>query len=227
MTNLLAAGISFLGTHLGISRQPLRGVLADRLSERGYLLLYSLISFMTLGWLIFAFNTTPHTEFLWPPVPGLQMLAVLLMPLAFIFLAGAFVGRNPTAIGQSASLAKAEPARGLVRITRHPFQWAVVLWATVHILANGDLASLLFFSSLGLVSFFGAFLIDRKKADSNGEHWERFAASTSNVPFAAILSGRNRLVLRELWLPVLVGLAFYTLVLWRHEWVSGVPLPIR
>ena len=45
---------------------------------------------------------------------------------------------------------------------------------------------------------------------------------TSNVPFAAILSGRNKLVLKELLLPVVVGLLGYGVVFWGHEWVSGV-----
>jgi uncharacterized membrane protein len=57
-----------------------------------------------------------------------------------------------------------------------------------------------------------------------GEDWVPFADATSNVPFAAILAGRNRLVIGELWLPVLVGAVGYALVLWGHEWVSGVPL---
>ena len=42
------------------------------------------------------------------------------------------------------------------------------------------------------------------------------------MPLAAILSGRNRLVLSELWLPVLLGLATYAALSWGHEWVSGV-----
>ncbi|NJN51738.1 MAG: NnrU family protein, partial [Gammaproteobacteria bacterium] len=113
---------------------------------------------------------------------------------------------------------------GLVRITRHPFQWAVVLWSASHIVAGGDSDSLVFFGSFGAVSLFGTFLMDRKKARQLGPDWQSFANATSNIPFAAIIAGRNRLVVKELWQPVVVGLAGYALLLWGHEFVSGVPL---
>lgn len=37
----------------------------------------------------------------------------------------------------------ADIARGIVRITRHPFLWGVALWALVHFIVNGDLASVI------------------------------------------------------------------------------------
>jgi uncharacterized membrane protein len=64
--------------------------------------------------------------------------------------------------------------------------------------------------------------MDRKKAAALGEGWTDYASTTSNVPFVAILSGRNRLVLGELWLPVLLGLVGYAALAYGHEWVSGV-----
>lgn len=227
MMNLFAAGVVFLVTHLGISSTSLRDTLAKRLGEFGYIGLYSLIAFATLGWLILAFNRTPHTEFLWPPVPAGRLFALLLMAVAFIFAVGALTGKNPTVVGQEKTLKGIDGGRGLLRITRHPFQWAVVLWAIAHIVANGDAASLIFFGSLGLVSLLGTFLIDRKKAARLGEDWHRFAAATSNLPFAAILRGRNRLAVGELWLPAILGLVLYGLVLWQHAWVSGVSLLVR
>lgn len=224
MGNLILAGAAFLVTHLGISSTPLRGALVRRLGEYGYLALYSLISFATIGWLIVAFNHSPHTRFLWPPAPALHTLAIAVMPVAFVFAIGAFLGKNPSIVGQEKTLQSVGAGTGLIRVTRHPFQWAVVIWALLHILANGDLAALVFFGSLGLVSLLGTTLIDRKKAASLGEDWQRFAGSSSNLPFMAILGGRNRLALGELWLPVVLGLALYALVLWQHKWVSGVSL---
>lgn len=221
MMNLFAAGLMFLVTHLGISSTSLRGVLVARLGKLGYLGLYSIVAVFFLGWLIVAYNDTPHTGFLWPPLPAFRALALLLMLLAFIFAIGAFTTKNPTVVGQENLLSEVGQGRGLVRITRHPFQWAVVIWAVAHILANGDQASLIFFGSLGLVSLLGTFLMDRKKAASFGESWEHFSEVTSNVPFLAILRGKNRLAVSELWLPALLGLAFYGLVLWQHSWVSG------
>ena len=98
----------------------------------------------------------------------------------------------------------------------------MVIWSLAHLFANGDRVSVIFFATFGILAGFGTVLIDRKKARALGEQWSGYAAVTSNIPFAAIVRGRNRLVLRELWLPVALGLAVYVLLLYRHEWVSGV-----
>ena len=97
------------------------------------------------------------------------------------------------------------------------------MWGAGHMIANGDTASLVFFSSFVLLSFAGGYLIDRKKAQA-GDGWAAHAAVTSNLPFGAIFTGRNRVVLGELWLPTLVGLALYALMYWGHIYLAGVPI---
>jgi len=221
---LIFAGALFVAAHLGVSSTPLRGLLVARLGQSGYRGLFSLLAVVTLVYLIFAFNGASHAEFLWTPTPALRGVAFAVMPIALMLLLGGFMVRNPTAVGQEAGLATVGEGSGLLRITRHPFQWAVVLWAVVHILANGDAASLVFFGSLGTLSLAGTFAIDAKKARAGGADWTAFARVTSNIPFAAILAGRNRLVLGELWLPVGAGLIGYALLLWGHTYVSGVAL---
>jgi uncharacterized membrane protein len=224
LQELIFAGVLFVVAHLGVSSTPLRGVLVRTLGERGYLGVYSLIAVVTLVYLIVTFNGSSHAQFLWAPSSVLRGIAFAVMPIAFVFLLGGFMVRNPTAVGQEAGLATVGEGSGLLRITRHPFQWSVVLWASVHILANGDAASLIFFGSLGTLSLVGTFAIDAKKARAMAAAWSAFASVTSNVPFAAILAGRNRLVLGELWLPLGVGLIGYALLLWGHVYVSGVAL---
>lgn len=224
MSHLALAGILFLLTHLGISSTPARGLLLGSLGERGYQALYSIIAAVTLVYFVMVFIGTSHTEFLWAPSLTLRWVALVLMAVAFVLLLGGFMTRNPTAVGQEGTIKEVGEGAGLVRITRHPFQWSVVIWAVAHVLANGDAASLIFFGLLGLVSLLGTFLIDRKKAVTMGEDWAPFAQATSNIPFGAILSGRNRIVIGELWMPVLVGGLGYALVLWLHEWISGVAL---
>ena len=220
---LLLAAIVFVATHLGLSSTGLRGVLVRAIGERGFLALYSIVAVVAIVWLVLAFRASGATSVLWGP--GQRGVAFALMPFAFVSLVGGFVVRNPTAVGQEGQVQAAGEGEGMLRITRHPFQWAVVLWAVVHIAANGDIASVLFFGSLGIVSFAGTFLIDRKKAARLGAAWQPFASATSNVPFAAILAGRNRLVLRELALPIALGIALYAVVLlWAHRWLGGVPL---
>ena len=63
MTMLIAAAIAFLATHL-VSGTPLRATLVKRLGEWPYRGLYSLVAFITLGWMAWAYTQAPST-FLW------------------------------------------------------------------------------------------------------------------------------------------------------------------
>ena len=225
MIDLLPAALLFVGTHLGISSTSLRPMLIGVLGERGYLVFYSLVSVVTLGYLIWLYNNLPRYEYLWLPSPELHTFARIVMPFALFLAAGAFLVRNPTAVGSDALLLEgnaAALARGVTRITRHPFQWGVMLWATAHVAANGDYQSVVFFSTFGVLAALGTVLLDRRKAASAGDGWREYAAVTSNVPFAAILSRRNRLVLKELALPAAVALVLYVALTFGHPWVSGV-----
>jgi uncharacterized membrane protein len=225
MGPMLIAGALFLVTHLGISSTPLRGALVRRLGERGYLGVYSLLAFATLGVMIYLYGDLPRHEYLWLPDPALYQVPKFVMPIATILLLGGFMVRNPTAVGQEGSLAAegaaAGMARGVNRITRHPLQWSIALWAAAHLAANGDAVSVAFFGTFLVLGLAGGALIDRKKAAKLGVAWQPFAAVTSNVPFAAILTGRNHLVLKELVLPVIVGLAGYALLYVAHPWIAG------
>lgn len=219
------AGLLFLGTHLGISSTPVRDQWVQRLGERGYLIAYSLLAVLTLGYLIYLYGALPRHEYFWLPDPTLYLVPKIVMPVAAVLLVGGFMVRNPTAVGMAGTLQNMEPAdlaRGVIRITRHPFQWAVVLWAAAHIVANGDRVSVVFFGTLLVLGLAGGVLIDRKKARTSGADFTAFAAVTSNLPFAAIIGGRNRLVLKELIGPVLVGLVVYALMYWGHPWIAGV-----
>lgn len=224
MAFLALAAVLFLATHLGMSSSPIRAKLVVAIGERGFFGIYSLIAFATLGYLIWLYNELPRLEYAWMPSPGLHMAAKVLMPVALILAVGGFLVRNPTSVGQEGALtggAGDDLARGVIRITRHPFQWGVLIWAVCHVLANGDTNSLIFFGAFAVLAGAGSIAIDRRKAAALGGDWAVYAGVTSNLPFLAIVQGRNRLALGELWLPVLAGLALYGLLLWRHQWVSG------
>lgn len=215
---LYAAVIAFLATHF-ISSTPLRPLLAQAIGERGYLAAYSLVAFATLGWMIWAFNRTPP-EPLWE---GLRLAPAVLMPFSFILLACGLLSRNPTAVGQARAMASGEPARGIIRVTRHPMMWGFMLWAVAHILARGEMKATVFFGAFLLLAALGALLIDRRKEKALGADWQRFAAVTSYFPFLAIAQGRNRLDLKEIgWRNPLIGLALYAILLWFHAAMFGV-----
>ncbi len=228
--SLLPAALLFLGTHLGLSSTPLRARMVAVLGERGFLAFYSVVAIGTLSYLIWLYNDLPRFEYLWTPSPELYLAAKLLMPLALVLAIGSFLVRNPTLVGAEGLLDAApdraddELARGVIRITRHPFQWGALIWAVAHMLANGDSHSVVFFSSFLLLAGLGTVLMDQRKAATLGDRWTAYADVTSNVPFAAILSGRNRLVGRELILPVILGLIAYAGLYYGHQWVGGVRL---
>ncbi len=219
IAHLAVATLAFLAAHF-VSSTPLRATLVAAIGERGYLGVYSLVSFAALGWMIWAYVRAPF-EPLWQ-VPGLRLLPAVVMPFAVVLIGCAYSTRNPTAIGQAAAMKNSEPARGIIRVTRHPLMWGVILWGAVHVLARGDLASLVFFGGFVALAGLGTVLIDARKARGLGADWQGFAAVTSNVPFGAIAGGRNRFVFGEIgWKRLGAALAAYVVLLLAHPYLFG------
>jgi uncharacterized membrane protein len=225
--NLLLACAFFLLIHFGVSGTRLRDALVARLGEGPYRAMFSLASLIGLLWMGRAYARAPAVE-LWGPLHGLRPVAFVVVFVGVLFVVVGLASANPTTVGMEGRLTRgAEGVRGITRITRHPFLWGVSLWAVVHLTVNGDLASLILFGSLLLLALCGTAVIDAKLHRRLGERWQAFAASTSNVPFAAIASGRNRLgpALREIGLvrPA-IAIAVYVLIFTLHGRVIGVPL---
>ena len=216
-SQLVIATAAFLATHF-VPSTPLRAALVKSAGERAYLGLYTLVAFATLGWMIYAYVRAP-AEALWP---GLRLVPAVAMPFAFIFVVGGLLQKNPTAVGQARFLAQEDPARGMLRVTRHPMMWGFMLWAGAHVLARGDLKSLVFFGGFLLLAASGTRLIDARRAREAGEAWTRFRALTSNIPFVAIAQGRNRFDPGEIGLvKIAFGLILYGGFLLAHGWLFG------
>lgn len=215
MTALLLATAAFLLTHF-VTSTPLRPRLVAAMGEWPYRGVYSVVAFATLGWMIYAYT---HTE-RWVFWSGMRELPVIVMPFALILIACGYF-RNPTMVGAEGLLRSEDPARGMIRVTRHPIMWGVMLWAGAHMLALGELKALIFFGSFLVLAAIGTVMMDRRKRAN--PDWGRFAAATSHVPFVAIAQGRNRLNLREIgWKRPLIGLAVFFFFLWIHPWLFGV-----
>ena len=156
-------------------------------------------------------------------VPGVKLWPLAVMPFSLVLVAAGVMTKNPSAVGQAAALRDEDPARGILRVTRHPVMWGIALWAAVHLAARGDVASVVFFGGFVVMALAGTALIDARKADTHGEEWARFAAVTSNVPFSAIVEGRNHLSAREIGVGrIVAGLAVYAVVVAIHPWLFGV-----
>ena len=221
---------AFVLIHVGISATGLRAALVGRIGEGPYRALFSLASLALLVWLIVGLAAMRGDPFDplnhplspgWPP-PWLRGPGMGLAAIGVIFIVAGLFAPGPTLAGfEKRGLSRAEPAYGMLRITRHPFLWGVAIWAAGHLLANGERFAIMLFGALGLMVLFGARSIDRKGRARDAEGYARFEAVSSNVPFAAIIQGRNRLVLGEIALPLLAGVAVAALVVWGHQIVSG------
>lgn len=218
MLQLTIACLVFLGLHV-IPSTPLRPALVKAIGQGPYLGLFSLASLAAIVWMASAFNAAP-TEVLWP---GLRHLPSAVMPFALILLVAGVMTPSPTSIGQDKLLTREDPARGILRITRHPVMWGIMLWAGAHLLARGELKSTLFFGSFLLLAAAGTRLQDARKAQLHGDTWTRYLQLTSNVPFVAIAQGRNRFAWRELGaLKIAIAVVLFGVVFQFHPWLFGV-----
>lgn len=224
--HVLYAAIVFIGIHI-LSSTPLRAAIVGRLGEGPFRGLFSLLSAATFGWMIWAFSVAPFDP-LWSPPVWLRWVALVLMAPACLLLVSALSGRNPTLAGRERELQDANPASGILTVTRHPLFWAFTLFAVAHLLTNGDRASVWLFGAIGLLALAGMPLQDRKKEELAGSDWGPFALRTSAIPFAAALQGRTRVDWAGIgWLRLGAAAALFAALLALHETLFGrSPLPV-
>nr|WP_246480356.1 NnrU family protein [Motiliproteus sediminis] len=219
---MLAALGGFLLSHMIPMRPRFRRPLEARLGTPGFLIGYSILSLAIIYWLAHAFKAAPFIQ-LWPWVEWAAWLPVLLMPLACVLIVAGASTRNPFSLGPGG--AGYDPASpGIVSVTRHPLMWGLALWAGSHIPANGDVAGLLLFGLLLLLSLAGTWTLERARRRRYSEDdWQRLHRGTVNLPFAAF----TRIDWRGIgWWRVLAGLLLYGLLLFAHQAIIGIAPPI-
>jgi uncharacterized membrane protein len=229
MTNLIAAAAVFLAIHLFISGTTLRDAIVGAIGEKPYMGAFSLLSLVVIVWMAIAFNHagampgSAADPYLYDLGTGARHVAPLVVAIAFLLGVPGLLTPNPTSVNREGLAGKEGVVRGVLRITRHPFLWGVALWAADHLTTNGDLAGVIFFGSFLLLALFGTVSIDAKRKRKLGSAWEAFAAQTSNVPFAAILSGRNQFRAGEYfdW-RFGVAVLLFVVLLFAHVHIFGV-----
>ena len=129
MLILIVGMIVFLGIH-SVPMQPgLRDKLVVQMGQGAYKGVFALSAFVGLALIVWG---KAHAGFvaLYPPVPGARHLVLALMPVALVLvLAGSLPGN-------------------IKRFVPNPMLTGVKLWAVLHLLANGDLASVILFGGL-------------------------------------------------------------------------------
>lgn len=199
MIDLILASLFFPLSHFLISSTSLRALLVNLIGERRYSLGYSLLAIAALVWLIFAYHHAPVRP-LWgaPWWLGLALSPVILV--SGILAVAGITTPNPVIVRSEALFDQPDIVQGVLRVTRNAFFWGAGLFSIAHVIILGDVAALLMFGSIGLLGIAGASILDDKKARKHGMAWHAFAEVTSNIPFLAIIQGRQRLVLREIGL---------------------------
>lgn len=230
MTMLLAAAAVFLAIHFLVSGTRLRDGIVGVIGEGPYMGLFSLASLGAIIWLCISYNqaqASGNDPLLYELGVGVKHLAMPVVLIAFLLAVPGLFTPNPTSVKQEFVAAKLDAAKGIVAVTRHPFLWGVAIWSAMHLALNGDEASVILFGTFFILSLLGPLSIDAKRRRKMGADWDGFAARTSNVPFAAVLSGRAKLNWGELldW-RMAVAVLLFALVLFGHAHVIGVsPFP--
>jgi uncharacterized membrane protein len=123
--------VLFLGVHTLTIQRGLRAQVIAATGESGYKAGYTLVSFAGLGLIIWGFATYRATGWIdvWNPPTFLKHVTVGLMLPAVIMVVASYI-------------------RGRIYTTlKHPMLTGIKLWAAAHLLANGDLGSIILFGS--------------------------------------------------------------------------------
>ncbi len=137
---LILGLIVFLGVHTLPTQRKLRAQVIASMGEAGYKIGYMLASFAGLALIIWGFGVYRATGWIdvWNPPTFLKHIAIALMLPAVILVVASYL-------------------RGRIYTTlKHPMLAGIKLWAASHLLANGDLGSILLFGS-----FLGWAVFDR------------------------------------------------------------------
>jgi uncharacterized membrane protein len=215
MTMLIVASVAFVGTHFLMSH-PLRAGMVGALGEKGFAGIYSIVSLLTFGWMIWAYPdaSAEAPTPLWNAGQVGAIVATLLMWLGSVLFMGS-LRRNPALPRPGKRIEKIDDPNGVYSITRHPMMWGFALWAIVHAIVHPTAASLVLSVAVALLALIGAELQDRKKEMLLGDLWRGWEAKTSYAPYGKGLKSADAF-----------ALATGTLVWLAATWVHNPPVGV-
>ena len=165
MTLLVAGLVLFLVLHLIPSAASLRASLVERLGEKPYRGVFGAIAFASLALIVWGFSRAPIDPIYAPPVWG-RHAAMTAVPIALVLFAAA---NMPTHI------------RALLR---HPMLLGLLLWAIAHLLANGDLRTIVLFGGFALFA-----VVETVSAIARGKNPPADPAPRYAMDAAAVVGG--------------------------------------
>ena len=181
MTYLILGLIIFLGLHsVRIVADDWRTQTRARMGERPWKVLYSVLSLLGFGLMVWGFGLARQQPVqLWSPPTGMRHLASLLTLMAFVLLVAAYV-----------------PGNFIKARVHHPMVLAVKVWALAHLVANGNLAHEVLFGSLlvwAILAFTSARRRDRRLAT-------RYPGGTAGATGITVAVGVGTWIAFALWL---------------------------
>lgn len=187
MLLLLLGLVLFFAPHVLTTLRPQRAALVARLGARGYRGLYSAVAGIGLVLIVLGWGQAAFVP-LWTPPGWTRHLAMALMLPALILIVTAHL-----------------PGRIAARM-KHPMLAGIKLWATAHLLANGDLAGLLLFGAFLAYGVYDRISVKRRTDGSGG----------------VLLPNRG---LRNDVISVVAGIVVYAVIVaWAHGAIIGRPL---
>lgn len=185
---ILITGLAvFFGLHLYSavrSREPGKDI-KERLGYGPYMGLYSLVSIASFVLIVYGFGAARGAGVIYTPPTWLAHVNLVLTIPALILLVASQV-----------------PAGHIKKATKHPMLLAVKLWALGHLLANGELNSVLLFGSFLAFAVFDRIMVKRRGDNGPGPD----AALNPMMDVISIAVGLGVWAALALWLhPVLFG----------------------
>lgn len=178
----------FFGVHVYSavrSREPGKD-LRERMGYGPFMGLYSLISLVGFVLIVYGYGATRGTGLLYTPPTWLQHINLVLTIPALILL-----------------VASQMPAGQIKKVTKHPMLVGIKLWALGHLLANGELNSVILFGSFLAYAVFDRIMVKRRGDNGPGP----------DVTLNPTMDG----------LAVAIGLAIWAAIaFWLHPLLFGV-----
>lgn len=203
----------FGASHMAFSSLKLRPKLVGVLGDQGFQGIYTLVALGTFVPLVWIYSDAKHMgPLLWHAgtLPAVRWLGYGLMGVAFVLVMGGAVKPSPF----SAFPGKGEVV-GIYRITRHPVFMGIGLFGLTHLLmANIFVSDFVFFVGFPVFALLGCWHQDVRKLADGKEEFQQFHAATPFVPFSggAALQG-----LREMPLPIALGVGVTLAIRWFHS----------
>jgi uncharacterized membrane protein len=195
--------------------------MVHRLGESGFLTLYSIVASAQFGILIAyyaAHRFDGAAGFGMRATPAIRWALIAVIAVGITLMGASLVGYPDSPFGVGGHHFR-EPY-GLERITRHGFFAGTFMLGSAHALLASHLNGTIVFSSLAILSVAGARHQDGKLLRRGGEAYRHYLETTSMLPFAAIVAGRQHIVWREL--PVrglIIALAAAVALRLVHDWI--------